>query len=100
MNTSNQLQFVTLESTTGVIVQIPSIQYARLIASGATSFTLTMQVAPDSPKLTASWLTITDAARLLMADVDGLEIKSASMRWPRRRQRQIRQRRRRARAKN
>ena len=58
---------VLLLSSTGIIVQIPQIQYAALIKNGATTITLVIEVAPPPPAIDphAGWLTVAEAAALL-----------------------------------
>lgn len=66
---------VVVVSTNGVAVQILKADFDRLVGQ-----TLTIELKPPAPVAGDDWYTVSDAARELLQDVDGLDMASAGMR--------------------
>ena len=76
--TVSGIHFDQLADMDGYLVLLPAARVSALLARGVTSITSTISLIPDKPP--REWITLAEAARRHVDDVDGLDVECARYR--------------------
>ena len=79
--TEARTDYMQVADSDGRLWLIPAATRNHLLANGISSLTVTIGLNPAQPP--QPWLTVSEAARLHVSDVDGINLRAATMKIPR-----------------
>ncbi len=77
-HTCAEAQFVQVADSEGRLLLMPTAMVNHFLATGISSLNLTVSLQPD--KAAQPWLSITEAARCCLDDIDGMTLEKAKAR--------------------